>query len=144
MDFQILQDDLNSLEQWETNWQMKFNVAKCHSIRVTRHLPDKQIQFDFSLNQQRLEQVQVLPAKYLGITITDGLDWGQHISEISSKETKTMGFLPRNLAFASRHTKEIVYKTLVRPQLEYAVPIWHPYHDTQIGQVEKVFRTAAR
>ena len=27
---------------------------------------------------------------------------------------------------------------------EYAAPIWHPYHETQIGQVEKVQRTAAR
>ena len=43
-DCQILQDDLNSLALWETDWQMKFNVAKCHSVRVTRHLPSKQIQ----------------------------------------------------------------------------------------------------
>ena len=28
----ILQDDLDRLAQWETDWQMKFNVAKCHSI----------------------------------------------------------------------------------------------------------------
>ena len=28
IDCQILQDDLNSLAQWETDWQMKFNVAK--------------------------------------------------------------------------------------------------------------------
>ena len=58
MDCQILQDDLNSLAQWETNCQMKFNVAKCHSMRVTRHPPDKHIQFDYTLHQQRLEQVQ--------------------------------------------------------------------------------------
>ena len=50
----------------------------------------------------------------------------------------------RNLAFAPRHTKEVAYKTLVHPKLEYAAPIWHPYHETQIGQVEKVQRTAAR
>ena len=47
--------------------------------------PDRQILFDYSLHQQKLEQVQ--SAKYLGITITDNLDWGQHISEISSKAT---------------------------------------------------------
>ena len=46
-DCQILQDDLNSLAQWETDWQMKFNVAKCHSMRVTRHLPSNQIHFNF-------------------------------------------------------------------------------------------------
>ena len=82
--------------------------------------------WDF-LHQQRLEQVQ--SAKYLGITIRDDLDWGQHISEISSKATKTMGFLWCNLAFAPWNTKEIAYKTLVRPQLEYAAPIWHLYHE---------------
>ena len=89
-----------------------------------------------------MEQVQ--SAKYLGLTITDDLDLGQHISEISAKATKTMGFLLRNLAFAPKHTKEVAYKTLVRPKLEYAVLIWHPYHESQIGQVEKVQRTAAR
>ena len=29
-----LQEDLTSLGQWEADWQMKFNVAECHSIRV--------------------------------------------------------------------------------------------------------------
>ena len=95
-DCQILQGDLNSLTQWEADWQMKFNVAKCHSMRVTRHPPDKHIQFEYTLYQQRLEQVQ--SAKYLGITISDDFDWGQHISEISSKATKTLGFLRRNFA----------------------------------------------
>ena len=142
MDCQILQDDLNSLTQWETDWQMKFNVAKCHSMRVTRHPPDKQIQFDYTLHQQRLEPVQY--AKYLGLTITDVLDWGQNISEISAKATKTMGFFRRNLVFAPRNTKEVAYKTLVRPKLEYTAPIWHPYHESQIGQVEKVQRTTVR
>ena len=65
---------------------------------------DKHIQYDYTLHQQRFEQVQ--SAKYLGIhvTISDDFDWGQHISEISSKATKTLGFLRRNLAFAPRHT----------------------------------------
>ena len=42
----ILQEDLTSLGQWEADWQMKFNVAKCHSMRVTRHQHHKQILFD--------------------------------------------------------------------------------------------------
>ena len=91
---QILQDDLSSLAQWETDWQMKFNVVKCHSMRVTRHLLDKHILFDYTLHQQKLEQVQ--SAKYLEITITDNLDWCQHVSQISCKATKTMSFLRRN------------------------------------------------
>ena len=89
-----------------------------------------------------LENVQ--SAKYLGITITENMDWGQHISDISSKVTKTLGFLRRNLAFAPRSTEEVAYKTLVRPKLEYAAPIWSPDCETQIQQVEKAQRTAAR
>ena len=138
----ILQEDLDSLGLWEADWQMKFNVAKCHSMRVTRHYSHKQIIHGYTLHQQTLENVQ--SANYLGITITENMDWGQHISDISSKATKTLGFLRRNLAFAPRSTKEVAYKTLVRPKLEYAAPSWSPYCKTQIQQVEKVQRTATR
>ena len=72
------------------------------------------------------------------------MDWGQHISEISSKATKTLGFLCRNLAFAPRSTKEAEYKTFIQPKLEYAAPIWSPYSNLQINRIEKVQRTAAR
>ena len=72
----------SSLGQWEADWQMKFNVAKCYSLRVTWHQHHKQILFDYSLHNQTLENVQ--STKYLGIAISDNIDWDQHISEISS------------------------------------------------------------
>ena len=138
-DYEILQEGLNSLARWVADCQMEFNVAKFHTMRVTRHLPDKQTIFNYTLQDQILEQVQF--AKYLGITITDNLDWGQHISEVTSKATRTLGFLRHNLSFAPKQTKEAAYKTLVRPlQSEYASPIWHPYLKTQT----QVQRTAAR
>ena len=79
-------------------------------------------------------------AKYLGIIISDNMDWGQHISEISSNATKTLGFLRRNLA--PKSTKKVAYKTLVRPKVEYAASILSPYSKLHINQVEKVQRTA--
>ena len=95
-----------------------------------------------SFDYQTLENVR--SAKYLGITITDNMDWCQHVSEISSKATKTLGFLRRNLAFAPKSTNEVAYKTLVQPKLEYAAPICSPHSKLQINQIEKVHRTAAR
>ena len=49
-DQQILQDDLNILAQWEEAWLMKFNVAKFHLMRVTKHPLPKQIIHDYSLH----------------------------------------------------------------------------------------------
>ena len=86
-------EDFDSLRLWEADWQMKFNfnVAKYHSMRVTWHYSHKQIIHDYTLHQQTLENVQ--SSKYLGITITENMDWGQHISDISSKATKSLAFL---------------------------------------------------
>ena len=71
-DQQILQDDLDKLAHWEEAWLMKFNVAKCHSMRVTRHPPPKQINYGYTLHNQVLENVS--SAKYLGVKITDDLE----------------------------------------------------------------------
>ena len=84
-------------------------------MRVTKHQHHKLILFDYSLHNQTLENVQ--SAKYLGITITDNMDWGYHVSEISYKATKTLGFLCRNLAYVAKSTKEVAYKTLVQPKV---------------------------
>ena len=70
------------------------------------------------------------------------MDWGQHISDISSKATKTLGSLRRNLTFAPRITKGCI-QNFGSTKLEYAAPIWSPYCKTQIQQMEKVQRTAA-
>ena len=94
----ILQEDLTSLGQWEADWQMKFGVAKCHSLTVTRHQHHEQILLDYSLNNKTLENVQL--AKYLGITITDNTDWGQHVSEIASNNY-TLVFFSQELGFCT-------------------------------------------
>ena len=70
-----LQEDLTSLGQWEANWQMQFNVVKCHFMRVTWHQHHKHILFDYSLHSQTLENVQ--SAKYLGITSDFIWDFGK-------------------------------------------------------------------
>ena len=86
-------------------------MAKSHSMIVTRHQHHKQILFGYSLHNQTLENVQ--SAIFIGTIITDHMDRGHHISEISSIVTKTLGFRRRNLAFALKSTKKVAYKTLI-------------------------------
>ena len=75
---------------------------------------------------------------------TNALDWGQHINNVTSKETKTLGFLRRNLTLTPNETKVVANTALVRPQLDYAATTWNPHHQTEINRIEKVQRTAAR
>ena len=64
LDCQILQDDLNSLAKWETDWQMKFNVSKCHSMRVTSQ-PAYTIQLHTASANIRTGSVRKIPRPVL-------------------------------------------------------------------------------
>ena len=46
--------------------------------------------------------------------------------------------------YGTREIKEITYKSIVRPKLEYASAAWDPYLKKDIAKVEKVQRKAAR
>ena len=48
------------------------------------------------------------------------------------------------LARAPRVVKEIAYKTVVRPTLEYSCSVWDPHTSGQINAIEMVQRKAAR
>ena len=85
-DQQILQNNLNKLANWEEEWLIKFNVANCHSMRVTKHSLPKQIIHDYSQHNQVLENVS--SAKYLGIAFTDYLDWGQQSTMLPVRQLK--------------------------------------------------------
>lgn len=84
-------------------------------------------------------------SKYLGVTISNYLDWGPHINNITSKATKTLGFQRRNMKNCTRKVKNLTYTSLVRPVVEYSSPVWNPYEKQQISsQVEQIQRKSAR
>ena len=68
-DVKDLQADLNSLENWESDWQMEFHPGKCQIIRVTKSLTP--LDTEYFLHGHKLEAVS--SAKYLGITINHDL-----------------------------------------------------------------------
>ena len=89
-----LQEDLTKLERWADIWGMKFNPSKCSVFRVKRPRA-KEIASDYQLKGVTLGQVTNSP--YLGVSISEKLEWGDHISKIASKANSTLGFLRRNL-----------------------------------------------
>ena len=72
------------------------------------------------------------------------LKWSGHVQNITTKANKTLGLMRRNIWNFPRKIKEITYKSIVRPKLEYASAAWDPYLRKDIAKVEKVQRKAAR
>ena len=68
-------------------------------------------------------------AKYLWVTFAENLKLAEHINGIANKANQTLGFLKRNIQIHNRDLKSTAYKTLVRPQLEYASTVWSPHTD---------------
>ena len=119
---------------------MEFNPSKCQVIQISRSR--KPLTTTYTLHGQTLETTT--EAKYLGITITNNLNWNTHVNNITNKANKSLGFIKRNIKTRHIKTRELAYKTIVRPQVEYAPSVWDPYTKDQINKIENVQRRAAR
>ena len=135
-----LQEDLDKLAIWEVKWMMKLHPDKCQVLAITKK--KTLIKKNYNLHDHTLEHVP--SAKYLGITITSDLKWESHVTNISQKANKTIGFLKRNLNISNGKIKEKAYISLVRPTVEYASPVWDPYLQKDKYKIEMVQRRAAR
>ena len=99
---------------------------------------------DSSLSSNSIVLDEVKLDKYLGVILDNKLSFNQHIDEIVNKTTKLLNLCRRNLHMCDQLTKEIAYKTIVRPHLEYASTAWNPYTARNIDKIESVQRRAAR
>lgn len=135
-----LQEDLNRLAEWEKIWKMDFHPEKCQVMHITRKRQPRPYQY--VLHGHVLEVVS--EAKYLGVTISSDLRWKTHVTNVTKKANRTLGFLRRNLRINSPQLKTTAYFTLVRPLLEYACTVWDPYIKSEVRQLEQVQRRAAR
>ena len=139
-DQQDLQNDLNILVDWSKAWLMDFNPQKCVTITITHK--KKPCVFDYTINGQTLQNVKSHP--YLGVHLDSKLTWTTHIDLMVGKATRSLNFLSRNLYNCPPHVKETAYNIYIRPQLEYASPVWSPQYSSHISKLEKVHARAAR
>ena len=88
-DANTLQADLDTLQEWERIWDMGFNPNKCQVLYITRSR--QPLQSQYTLHGQFLESVD--SAKYLGVNISQDLNWNHHINEITGKANRTSALL---------------------------------------------------
>ena len=76
--------------------------------------------------------------------MSNDLTWARHINKTTAKANRRLAFIKRNIPIQNRKLKELAYKGLVRPILEYCAPVWNPYQKKYIHQLDMVQRRAAR
>ncbi len=77
-------------------------------------------------------------SKDLGVLFSSNLKFAEHVASISKRAFSRVNLI--FLAFYSRKPSFLVhmFKTFVRPVLEYASPIWSPYLKKDIDLLERV------
>ena len=139
-DMYLLQKDLHTLEQWSSDWQLNFNTKKCDVMRISKK-NDKSIP-EYKLCGSTLKAVSEV--KDLGIHITSSLSWSLQSTKCANKANGILGFIRRTVGPKNPNLFSKLYKSLVRPILEYCSPVWSPHLRKDIEILEKVQRRASR
>ena len=133
-----LQEDLNRLVDWANTWQMNFNIDKC----AVMHIGHNNIQHAYTIANHEL--IATEEQRDLGITITRDLKWQKQSEKSCKTANRVPGFIARNFNYKSKELMLPLYKSIVRPNLEYAVEFWSRHLRRDIDKMERVQRKATK
>ncbi len=87
---EALNRDLENLSNWALEWLVKFSPSKTKTMIISR----KRKLGNFpplTMNGKNLEEVQSF--KHLGVTITNNLNWDEHIENLTVKANQCLDVL---------------------------------------------------
>ncbi|CAJ0925215.1 unnamed protein product, partial [Ranitomeya imitator] len=132
------EDDLCKLEAWADKWQMSFNGDKCKVM----HFGRSNKMYNYVLNSKTLGKT--VNEKDLGVWVDYKLKFSGQCQAAATKANKIMGCIKRGI---DAHEENIIlplYKSLVRPHLEYCAQFWSPVFKKDIAELERVQRRATK
>lgn len=133
-----LQASLNSLSIWCSQWCMQLNAAKCSAL----YFGDQNLVFSYSLNNHSL--VRLTSVRDLGVIVTDCGSVSEQCRTAAAAARRLTGLMLRT--FKSRKPSVLlpVFKTIIRPLVEYATPVWNPCLKRDIAELENVQRKVTK
>ena len=106
---------------WSSIWLLDFNYDKCKVLHTDINSNHK---FEYHLNGNIIKVAD--HEKDLGVLTSDTLLWTDQITSCISRANRLICWITRNLINREKSVMLPVYKTLIRPQLEYCVQLWNP------------------
>jgi len=82
--------------------------------------------------------------KDLGVIITSDMKSSQQCSQSYAKANRILGMIKRTISHKSTDILLQLYKSLVRPHLEYCTVAWCPHYKKNKKLLEKVQRRFTR
>ncbi|MEW8544372.1 MAG: reverse transcriptase domain-containing protein, partial [Candidatus Thiodiazotropha sp.] len=138
----LLQEDISRAEQWAEDWKMSFNFNKCHHLHVGE--ADEVFRYNMGTGDNKTEIERVKSEKDLGVTIDEKLKFREHITQKVNIANRNLGIIFRTFMFMDKEMFLNLYKSMVRPHLEYATQIWSPKYKKDKIIIENVQRRATR
>ena len=133
-----LQNDIDQLFNWSTKWQLPFNISKCKCLHIGKMNPKQ----NYTMNGNLLENVNV--EKDLGVFMDYELKFHEQTSAAIKKANSILGVIKKTFANLNETTLTLLYKTMVRPHLEYCNVVWGPHYKLDQQAIEKVQRRATK
>ena len=129
-----LQEDLASAFHWAGKWQMEFNPGKCKCVHFGHANP----KHEYTMGAQKI--AHSTEEKDLGVVINQTLSPSHHIATCVSRANRIVGLIKRTYENKSKRNIIALYKSLVRPHLEYCIQEWRPHNQKDIDNLEGVQR----
>ena len=115
-----LESDLRDTVDWGRKWLVDFNAGKTQLVSFDRFKNTGAI--DVKMDGSVLEEKT--SSKMLGLTFSSKLDWGSYIVSIGKTASKKIGALIRSMKFLSPEVALYLYKSTIRPCMEYSCHVW--------------------
>lgn len=106
------------------------------------HVGPKNPQSHYTIEGTMLNSVTL--QKDLGITVTNNLKWETHIIEIVKRANSLLYMIRKAFSYITAGLFLKLYKTYVRPLLEYGYQIWSPYFQKDISLLERAQKQATK
>ena len=140
-DVNTLQKDIDNLLNWSNKWLLKFHPDKCVYMEVG-HGNETKEQHKYSMGGHNLSKSAC--EKDIGVDIDPHLQFETHINNIVNKANRILAIARKTFDCMDRVCFSYILKGLVRPQLEYAAPIWSPHLIKLKEIIENVQRRATK
>ena len=134
----VFQDEINSLMKWTKESQLNIAFSKCAIL----HLGTKNPLHKYYFGDIELSNVDSI--RDLGVIMSNNLKFKEHLKHICSSATRTSNLIFK--CFRSRNATFLIdlFKTYIRPKLEYCTTVWNPYNIEDIDLIERVQRRFVR